>query len=375
MADEHTKKQPAGGVTAETRRKGRRIFPFCIAAVIILFLWCFQRILMPKYTGSVIEGCFTEEYYRETNPHELLIIGNCESYENISPMKLWSEYGITSYIRGNSNQLIPQSYYLLKEALRYEMPKVVLLNIQAMTIEAQDTESYNRMVFDGMKWSADKLEAIRETKMEDEHLLEYIFPLLRYHSRWQEISPDDVKYAFSEAPERSYNGYYLRADIRPYTEFPAERRKPDYTFPAVNYEYLDKITALCEENGIALVLMKAPSLYPEWSEPYEEQIVSYAEEHGLLYLNTLEQAEEIGLDFTADTYDEGLHLNVYGAEKMSVWLGQILKDAYGLSDYREEPSYAADYGEKLLRYEAEKEAQAAEFAALGYITKYQNESE
>ena len=29
--------------------------------------------------------------------------------------------------------------------------------------------------------------------------------------------------------------------------------------------------------------------------------------------------EEIGLDLS---YDEGLHLNVYGAEKLSVWLGK-----------------------------------------------------
>ncbi len=337
------------------------------------FLFFAQRILMPKYTGSVIEGCFTEEYYREEYPHELLIIGNCESYENISTMELWEEYGITSFIRGNSNQLIPQSYYLLREALEYETPKVVLLNIQAMTIPEQDTESYNRMVFDGMRWSKNKLEAILETKMEEEHLTEYLFPLLRYHDRWKELTAEDFRYAFQERPERSYNGYYLRADIRPYTEFPAERRKPDYTFPENNYEYLDRIEALCREKGIALVLMKAPSLYPEWPEPYEEQVEAYAKEHGLLYLNTLEEAEAIGLDFFTDTYDEGLHLNVYGAEKVSQWLGPILKERYGLSDQRSDSRVAAVYNEKLDRYEAEKEAQRKEFEELGYISKFQND--
>ena len=327
---------------------------------------------MPKYTGSVIEGCFTEEYYREEYPHELLIIGNCESYENISTMKLWEEYGITSYIRGNSNQLIPQSYYLLRDALDYETPKVVLLNVQAMTIGEQDTESYNRMVFDGMRWSENKLRAILETRMEDEHLTEYIFPSLRYHDRWKELSADDFCYAFKKTPSRSYNGYYLRADIRPYTPFPAERRKPDYTFPEKNYEYLDRIVKLCEERGIELVLMKAPSLYPEWPEPYEEQIESYAREHGLLYLNTLEETEAIGLDFSKDTYDEGLHLNVYGAEKVSVWLGNILKNEFELSDMRGDTPLAESYNERLSQYEAEKKAQREEFDRLGYISKFQN---
>ena len=54
----------------------------------------------PKYTGTVIEGNFTAEYYRDETPHDLIIIGNCESYENISPMVLWRDFGITSYIRG-----------------------------------------------------------------------------------------------------------------------------------------------------------------------------------------------------------------------------------------------------------------------------------
>lgn len=357
----------------EARKTKNEWIPALAAVLaVLLFLGSFQRILMPKYTGSVIEGVFTEEYYRETLPHDLLIVGNCESYENISPMELWQSYGITSYIRGNANQLIPQSYYLLAEALKRERPKAVLLNVQAMSVDGQDTEEYNRMVFDGMRWSGEKLFGILETKREDEHLLEYVFPLLRYHSRWQSLTKDDFRYAFQKQERRSYNGYYLRADIRPYTEFPAERRRPDYTFPEKNYDYLDRITALCEKEGIPLILMKAPSLYPEWPEPYEEQIRSYAEEHGLLYLNTLKSAEEIGLDFRTDTYDEGLHLNVYGAEKLSLWLGQILREKFGLSDHRGEESYERVYEERLSAYETEKAEQAEEFARLGYIEKYQN---
>lgn len=30
----------------------------------------------------------------------MIFIGDCELYENISPVTLWEEYGINSYIRG-----------------------------------------------------------------------------------------------------------------------------------------------------------------------------------------------------------------------------------------------------------------------------------
>lgn len=329
-----------------------------------------QRILMPKYMGAVVEGNFTEEYYRDAFSHELLIIGNCEAYENISPMKLWEEYGITSYIRGNANQLISQSYYLLKESLRYEKPKVALLSIQAMTVPGQNSEEYNRMVFDGMKWSSDKLLGILSSRAEGEALAEYVFPVLRYHSRWQELAREDFLYAFQEKPLISYNGYYLRADIRPFTGFPPERRRADYTFPEKNRVYLGKIADLCRENGVELVLMKAPGMYPEWVEPYEEQIREFADEQGILYINTLHYMEEIGLDLSRDTYDEGLHLNVYGAEKLSVWLGERLKERYGLTDFRGQEEMAKAYESRLWEYRREKEEQREEFERLGYIRKF-----
>ncbi len=351
--------------------KLRIIIKLLIFAALLFLL---QRLLMPKYTGTVIEGNFTEEYYRDDTAHDLIVIGNCESYENISPMVLFEDFGITSYIRGNANQLIPQSYYILKETLRYETPKAVLLNIQAMTVAEQSTEEYNRMVFDSMRWSEEKLEGIKASRLSDEKLIEYIFPILRYKGRITELSSADFRYAFLPRPIQSYNGYYLRADIRPYDPeaFPYERRREDYSFSEKNVDYLNRIADLCEENGIELVLMKAPSAYPVWVDPYEEQIEAFAEERGLLYLNTLEH-EEIGIDLSTDTYDGGLHLNVYGAEKVSRWLGPILSEECGLPDHRDDEELSRIYAEKLAAYEAEKESQELEFEELGYISKYRNE--
>ena len=56
--------------------------------------------------------------------------------------------------------------------------------------------------------------------------------------------------------------------------------------------------------------------------------------NNLLYLNMVDKADEIGLDYTTDTFDYGQHLNVDGAEKTAVYLGNILKDQYRLTDHR-----------------------------------------
>lgn len=345
-----------------------------LAAMSLAVLAGLQRLLVPKYMGLVVEGSFIEEYYEETTPHDVLILGNCEAYENISPVALWKEYGITSYIRGSANQLIAQSYYLLEDTLRYETPKAVIFSISSIQQFEQENESYNRMTLDGMRWSMSKWNAIMETRMEDEHMIEYIFPLLRFHSRFSELEEDDFTYYWKKN-KVSHNGYYMRADIRAAKEFPPARRRADYSFDSRAMEYLDKMRLLCEEKGIRLILMKAPSLYPVWYDPWEEQVVSYADSHGLLYVNCYADREKIGIDYSHDTYDKGLHMNVYGAEKMSLYWGNILKELPGIEDHRADPEISVAWEEKIWYYDTMKKEQETEFSQKGFLSQFYQEEQ
>ena len=127
----------------------------------LLLLWLLQMLLMPKYMTEIREGALISEYYDEIKNHDIIFVGDCEVYENISPVTLWERYGITSYIRGSAQQLIWQSYYLLEETLRYETPKVVVFNVLSMKYNEPQNEAYNRMTLDGMKWSDSKAASIR----------------------------------------------------------------------------------------------------------------------------------------------------------------------------------------------------------------------
>ena len=285
---------------------------FLVVMLIILYL--LQKLLMPKYMSDIPEGAMVEEYYKETTDHEVLFVGDCEVYENFSPITLYEDYGITSYIRGSAQQLTWQSYYLLEDALRYETPKVVVFNVLAMKYNEPQSEAYNRMSIDGMKMSPSKIGAIQASMTEEEHMLDYIFPILRYHSRWSELSGEDVKYMFHK-DQVSHNGYYMRVDVRPADGFPEPEKLSDYTLGDKAMAYLDKMRELCQEKGIELVLVKSPSLYPYWYDEWDEQICAYAETYGLDYFNYEKLAPEIGIDYNTDTYDAGLHLNLSGAEK------------------------------------------------------------
>ena len=345
--------------------KGKKTVKWIAAAILTLgSLFLLQRLLEPKYVEDVVEGALIAEYYEEekdsdVREHDVVFIGDCEVYENFSPAVLWQEYGINSYIRGSAQQLIWQSYYLLEDTLRYETPKVIVFNVLSLKYNEPQKEAYNRMTLEGMKWSLSKVKSIQASMTDSEHFLDYVFPILRYHSRWSDLDKEDVEYLF-RSRRVSHNGYYMRVDVKPAENVPAGQPLADYSFGENAMSYLDKMTELCEEKGIQLVLIKAPSLYPYWYDEWEEQVEAYAEEHGLLYVNFLELTKEAGIDFSQDTYDAGLHMNLSGAEKLSRYFGQILTEETAVTDRRDEPALCEAWEKKLAEYELDKEEQYRE---------------
>ncbi len=438
----------------------KNLFVFILsAAVLVASLALLTRLVQPKYDGGEfpLEGNFTSEYYDETTEHDVLMIGDCEVYENFDPITLWKEYGITSYIRGNAQQLTWQSYYMLEEALEKETPKVVIYNVQALTHKKPEKEEYNRMTLDGMKWSKTKWDAVKASMCKGERFIDYLFPLLRYHSRITSLGEEDLTY-FTSPRKVTCNGYYMRIDTLPASEggfdttkwieelYPGqiaetpdkEKDKDDKkaeedpsdvdeSFGEIDdpwadmdvdnieeedevaaeaddaedtsesdeaeseedeaddessikdegkkfgnrpMKYLEMIRTLCESKGIKLILIKAPSLSPRWYDSEEEQVVKYAEEHSLPYINFYKLIKETGIDYETDTYDGGLHMNYTGATKLSKWLGKELKEKYGINDHRADKKLAGVYREKVEWQQKIIDAQKAELDLYGEIKNY-----
>lgn len=345
-----------------------------IACVILIFatLYGVDRLVRPKYTTGIIEGGFTAEYYREENPHQVLMVGDCEVYETYSPITLWKNYGITSYIRGSAQQLIWQSYYMLKDALKYETPDVVVFNVQALMHNEPQQEEYNRMTIDGMRPSVEKYMSAQASLTEDEHFIDYVFPVLRYHDRIFKLKDYDFEYYFNDI-QRTTAGYYMRVDEMPYEEGIWDEEKPsdeELVFGENAMNYMDKIRQLCDEKGIKLLLVKAPSVYPFWYQEYEDLVLEYAKKYDLDYINYLDLVDEIGISYETDTYDEGLHMNLSGAEKCADYLGRFLSEKYELQSQASDPVIAADWRKKEEFYEQRKANQYAELEQYGRVKTY-----
>lgn len=381
------------------------------SAVLFVCIFAFlQALVMPKYTfESNAEGAYIAEYYDEKHDHDILFVGDCEVFENYSPIELWEEFGITSYIRGSGQQLVWQSYYLLEEMLENENPTAVVYNVQSLIYnEPQDAE-FNRLTLDGMKLSSTKINAIKASMTEDEELITYLLPILRFHSRWSQLTGDDFKYIFTDTENVTHSGFVMRSDTLPAGMIKTASIPDSFTFGDNAMSYLAKMKKLCEEKGVELILVKAPTL-PYWYPQWDEQVVSFAKENDLTYINFIDlygidfpskrgyieyasnsdatvivRGEEVSasdilgedivsesdmLDFSVDTYDGGLHLNLQGAEKHTRVFGKLMTAILDFPDHSEDTDLIADWDEKCERYYTMLADQQYELETYGYLKSY-----
>lgn len=293
-------------------------------------------------------------YEEEENTLDVVVIGNSNVYRGVSPMVLWKEYGITSYSYSSPLQKVWISYYLLKEALEYQTPKVILFDVDECFDESDATEQAVRKVFDNVKMGKNKWEALQDPifQLTNFDRFSYLFPIVRYHARWDRLKEQDFRRITLDY-SNSFKGYLLSRTVKPYRKKITYMEKKNQT--AVMGEkvktYLEKMIQLCKENGIQMVLIELPCI-TSWSYEKSMAMEQFAKEHEVPFLD-LNKKEDIGINWETDTEDEGQHLNLSGAEKVSSYLGKYLLENYSLPDHREEPSFQK-WHEDYERYEREK---------------------
>ena len=70
------------------------------------------------------------------------------------------------------------------------------------------------------------------------------------------------------------------------------------------------------------------------------------------------------------TFNAGLHLNVFGAELMSSYLGGLLVDEFDLPDRRAEPETALVWNAMATQYHRLVEVQQEEIARYGEVRSF-----
>lgn len=248
------------------------------------------------------------------NTIDVLVIGDSESYTSMSPMDLWSQTGITSFDCGQPGQRIQETCFLLKEALKTQSPKVVMLETNVMFRNPGFLTNVSMSV----------IEPIR-----------YYFPIFRYHNLWKMLIDGRKNPNFS-----GYKGFEIRGKVVPYegSDQYMKETKDVQEIPEFVWHYMEEIKKMCKEKNAELLLVSAPSPH-NYNYKKHNAIEQYAKKFGLPYIDLNMKTKEIGIDWKKDSYDKGDHLNIRGAQKVTEYMGKYLQENYKLPDHRNEKAY------------------------------------
>ncbi len=309
-----------------------------IAVFLVLTL---NRIFIPKYINENPDGRITQEYYPFSAYADVIFVGSSTVYSDVDPAILWEDEGISSYVRANASQPMWISYYMIEDAFRCHKPELVCIDMTFIKYDDDFVEEPStRKALDGMRMSSSKINCALASMGEDEKLMEYIVPLFRFHSRWKELSRDDIRYAWYFNPV-TLNGFIDDETTDPAEQGPLFYSDEDRRVSPKNIEYLEKAIELCQNNGVEVMLFKTPAYSTNWTDSLDEDIEKEADKYGITYINFDKYNDDIGIDYQTDTPDKGSHLNTSGAVRFSHYLSRYIKDNYKVDDRRNNDRYVS----------------------------------
>lgn len=314
---------------------------FVLLIVLILSLLNPIFVLKLEHRRKLYQGLYRDN----KTPFDVVLLGSSHMHSGINPNVLWDKYGITSFNYGTGGQPINVTYYLLKEVLKKYKNPIVVIDLYYLGYTEQFGKSgYIRYVLDSMKSSMNKVEAVINTTPKS-YWITYVFPFLRFHTRWKELNQEDFYYDY----EKNYytKGFAATRDMygKDSNSNPFVTGKVD--LPPESMEYLMKIIQLSKDENFKLVFINAPydstiaDAMPSWindSPRMFNTVAEIANENNIPFIDYNKKFEEIGFDFKSDMANDG-HMNAYGSEKVSVDLGKYLVENYSLTDHRNDPNY------------------------------------
>lgn len=284
---------------------------------------------------------------------DILFVGSSPVYAGIAPTLIWKETGMTSVNFGVSNTSAMISYYQLRFALQTQSPDLVVMDFNSIcrdrTADQSDAmEAAYRKNVDAMPDWKLKAEMILQIGKDNEkqNIWSYFFPLLQYHSRWNELEESD----FEDTKAISFPAYKkgalfrVRGSEEEITYEPAlfELGLEESPLSEYSWGYYKKALELCAENGIPVAIVSFPKGTTEDLIREYRTLEIICAENSLNYYNLNEPAmwERYGFDAETDFYNTG-HVNANGAVKVSLALAEILQEDYKLSDHRGDTAYSS----------------------------------
>lgn len=335
-----------------------KIISFVLVFVIILEM--LSVTVFSKKAATQYKNAFSKSYSFTIEPEnsiDIALIGSSDLYSGFIPIKIWDQYGYTSTVISTPKQTVERSCAFLEELLKTQSPKLLIIETdmfyQGVPIENHyeaDKGKFTKII------KAEKLKRIVNmisgTTIEGD--IENHFTVFMFHDEWKKLTEKSYKTIMKAADDVTCeHGYNFNKIV-----FPAQdNERMTFTdavqkIPDENIAYLKKMLGICRKNNIEVAFIEMPSM-TSWNYSRYNAVREFADRNNIPFmdLNLKDNFNKTQIECEKDYRDNGNHLNYYGAEKATSFLGAFINDTYGdiLSDKRNDVqfSYWTESSEKF----------------------------
>lgn len=310
--------------------KAKHIVSIAIFVIILAVIIGFaQKELIPFNEQDTNQ---TATFYKlEPNSVDILAVGSSSVMVGFSPLRLYEKTGITSYVRCSSVQAPAITYLNVKESLKAQHPKLVVVSAYTLLLD-YDYDEYEAWVRRGMDYKKLSLDKIKIAKAiadrsEWQTTSSYILPILRYHSRWNTVLEEgvDENWGNYDYMHGQYPVYKHKAIEDVSVEKMADTEKRDISED--NRMWYEKMVSLCKENDIKVLFLVTPDM--RWTAGKHQAVKNAAKEMDVDFLdyNVNGITAICGLDWSRDFYDDH-HVNAAGSVMLTDYLSNYIEDKY-----------------------------------------------
>lgn len=299
---------------------------------------------------SLLEALFVEKNsygkkqgWKAAEDVNILILGNSHAdggfrAADMAEMLSLENKDISVFNYALYGMRMEQMLFFVKEIMKTHVPDLIILETYAFCPLADEhREILARRAFDVFPLNLNKVEAIRYCVLEDR--ASFYIPLIKYHTRWKELSSSDLRLLYDERLWSLTGGNGSeREEVckNPGDEWflqqpPQEMREITPT----EKECLERFLVLLEEENIPLLFVSVPYKIQMGLDSIEQiKINNYLREtyvNGdtirLLDMNLMWQE----LNFNYDDLSNEGHVNAKGADKVTACLVKYLEENYDIA--------------------------------------------
>ncbi len=301
-----------------------------IIVFILIVGWMLVHLTYILRTNGDVKDRYVGFYAEKRDTVDVAVIGSSPVPMCIITPKIYGDMGVTMYPISSNMQRPVATKYLVEEILKTQSPELFIFEMRMWGARDEDllgNMAHTREVTDNMKYSVNRIKTINAMVSDPDERYTYYFDIFKYHSNWKTLFLwSQFRTLFYEYPE-DLKGYLAETEVGP-GELPAAVADEKMAIPEEQEAYLlDLLDYLDEKNINALFVITPYSVKEEEQKKYN-YMADIVESRGYTFLDMNSQLDEIGIDFDTDIRDFGTHLNVLGAQKVTDWLEEYLRQNY-----------------------------------------------